>query len=112
MAYYTGKDTTDAFIDPEYERLRRDRNLLKLELERLNKLNTKLNLEIAQNKVKLVTFERLVTEIDRQYEEYQDDFIKYLHYVAHHFDEPEEELDEYSDEITDILQKCDEYDSI
>ena len=105
MAYYTGKDRSDAFIDPDYERLRRDRNLLKLELDRLNKINTKLNLEIAQNKLKNVTLERLVAAIDAEYAERPTDFSKYLYDTAHHFDNKEQ----LCDEIDDILQEnCDE----
>lgn len=110
MAYYKGKDSSDAFIDPDYERLRRDRNLLKLELDRLNKINTKLNLEIAQNKVKLVTFDRLLEAIDREYEDNHcpTDFSKYLYDTAHHFDDADEQN---CDETDDILQEnCDEND--
>lgn len=105
MAYYTGKDRSDDFFDPEYERLRRDRNLLKLEVDRLNKVNTKLNLEIAQNKLKNVTLERLITAIDEEYSHNTTEFITYLYAVAHHFDNPEQNCDEYDD----ILQEnCDE----
>ena len=31
MGYYTGKDHSDDFIDPDYERLRRDKNILLLQ---------------------------------------------------------------------------------
>ena len=112
MGYYTGKDHSDDFIDPDYERLRRDKNILLLQLDALNKKNTKLNLEIAQNKLKNITLDRLISAIDRQYEECEDEFIKYLHDVAHHFDNYEENYDDYSDETTDMLQKLDENDGI
>lgn len=105
MAYYTGKDRSDDFFDPDYERLRRDRNLLKLELDRLNKINTKLNLEIAQNKLKNVTLERLIAAIDEEYSHEPTEFITYLYAVAHHFDN----TDAYEEEL---LQERDEDDSI
>ena len=101
MAYYTGKDRSDDFFDPDYERLRRDRNLLKLELDRLNKINTKLNLEIAQNKLKNVTLERLIAAIDAEYAERPTDFSKYLYDTAHHFDN----TDAYEEEIP---EECEE----
>lgn len=101
MAYYKGKDSSDAFIDPDYERLRRDRNLLKLELDRLNKKNTQLNLEVAQNKLKNVTLERLIAAIDEEYSHNPTEFITYLHDVAHHFDN----TDAYEEEIP---EECEE----
>ena len=101
MAYYTGKDRSCEALDPDYERLRRDRNLLKLELDRLNKINTKLNLEVAQNKLKNVTLERLTTAIDEEYSHNPTEFITYLYAVAHHFDN----TDAYGEEIP---EECEE----
>lgn len=103
MAYYTGKDRSCEALDPDYERLRRDRNLLKLELDRLNKINTKLNLEVAQNKLKNVILERLIAAIDGEYVKNPTEFIKYLYDTAHHFDNPEQNCDDYFDEVTDVL---------
>jgi hypothetical protein len=103
MKYYTGKDRSCEALDPDYERLRRDRNLLKLELDRLNKINTKLNLEVAQNKLKNITLERLTQAIDAEYGERPTEFIKYLYDTAHHFDNKEQLCDDYFDEVTDVL---------
>ena len=104
MAYYKGKDGSDDFIDPDYERLKRDRNLLKLEVDRLNRKNTELSMEVAQNKLKNVTLERLIAAIDEEYTHEPTEFITYLYAVAHHFDNADENCDEYDD----ILQEnCD-----
>ena len=109
MAYYKGKDSSDAFIDPDYERLRRDRNLLKLELDRLNKKNTQLNLEVAQNKLRNVTLERLITAIDEEYSHNPTEFITYLYAVAHHFDNPEQNCDEYDSILGENCDSIDDY---
>ena len=101
MAYYTGKDRSCEALDPDYERLRRDRNLLKLELDRVNKKNTQLSIEVAQNKLKNVTLERLITAIDGEYVKNPTEFIKYLYDTAHHFDNK----DAYEEEL---LQECDD----
>lgn len=112
MACYKVKYGSDDFIDPDYEKLRRNRNLLKLEVDRLNRKNTELSMEIAKNKLKNVTLERLLAAIDDEYTHEPTEFITYLYDVAHHFDNPDENCDDYMGEVTDVLQKRDEYDSI
>ena len=109
MAYYRGKDRSDDFFDPDYERLRRDRNLLKLELDRLNKKNTQLNLEVAQNKLKNVTLERLIAAIDEEYAHNTTEFITYLYAVAHHFDNCEHLCDEDDSILEENRESVDDY---
>lgn len=107
MACYKGKDGSDDFIDPDYEKLRRNRNLLKLEVDRLNRKNTELSMEVAQNKLKNVTLERLIAAIDEEYTREPTEFITYLYAVAHHFDNTDENCDEYDS----VLQEnCDDDD--
>ena len=112
MAYCKVKYGSDDFIDPDYEKLRRNRNLLKLEVDRLNRKNTELSMEVAQNKLKNVTLERLIEAIDGEFTHNKSEFITYLYDVAHHFDNPDENCDDYMGEVTDVLQKRDEYDCV
>lgn len=114
MAYYTGKDTTDAFIDPEYERLRRDKNLLMKRVEALDRENAKLKVEISANKAKLASFQTLCEAIDKfvvgsfaGYEQDAIEYIKYLYEIAHKWDENIEDTDEFIDFEEDVLEKCD-----
>ena len=109
MAYYKGKDGSDDFIDPDYEKLRRNRNLLKLEVDRLNRKNTELNMEVAQNKLKNVTLERLIEAIDGEYAHNKSEFITYLYAVAHHFDNADENCDEYDDILHENCDNDDVY---
>lgn len=108
MAYCKEKDGSNTFTKSDYERLKRDKNLLKLEVDRLNRKNTKLSIEVAQNKLKNVTLERLIGVIDEEYSHNNAEFIKYLHDVAHHFDNPEENYDEYDDILPENCDKDDE----
>ena len=109
MACYKVKDGSDDFIDPDYEKLRRNRNLLKLEVDRLNRKNTELSMEVAQNKLKNVTLERLIAAIDDEYTHEPTEFITYLYAVAHHFDNADENCDEYDDILQENCDKDDEF---
>ena len=114
MAYYIGKDTTDDFIDPEYERLRRDKNLLMKRVEVLDKENTKLKVEISANKAKLASFQTLCEAIDKFIIGLHDnevtdaiEYIEYLHDIAHKWDENVEDNDDYEVELDDDMGLCD-----
>lgn len=114
MAYYGGKDTTDDFIDPEYERLRRDKNLLMKRVEVLDRENTKLKVEISASKAKLASFQTLCEAIDKFIIGLHDnevtdaiEYIEYLHDIAHKWDENLENNDDYDDELDDNMELCD-----
>ncbi len=97
MAQYVGKDRSDEYIDPDYERLKRERNLLRLENKRLNKENIRLTIENSNNSLKITTLNNLVAVIDQFYLQNKTEIMKYLHSIAHKFDdnkESSEDLDE------------------